>query len=71
MNISFVTTVSKPKYIGTDDVKGKVKNVFFLIKQRVMKHMREREYISTIPHLLNPSIRRKCNRSSSLCPGGY
>jgi hypothetical protein len=34
MNISFVTAHSTTKYIGTNDVKSKVKNVFCLIKQR-------------------------------------
>jgi rRNA processing protein Gar1 len=46
MNISFVTVVSAPKYIGTNDVKGTVKNVFCLIKQRVTEaHGEEDVYI--------------------------
>jgi len=42
MNISFVTAVSAPKYIGINDVKSNVKNVFCLIKQRAIE-AREKE----------------------------
>lgn len=42
-NISFVTALSAPKYIGTNDVKGTVKNVFCLTKQSATEAHGEEE----------------------------
>lgn len=51
MNISFLTAVSARKYIGKSDFKGKVKNVFCLIKQRATEAHEEEEvyFYNTTP----------------------